>query len=116
MRQALESSNDVAITRDSWTLAAAQWIVWSGQSLFKQVLYLGLDGTQADLKIATCRPGPLYNGDSTSTLSLQRWRFWKEGFRSVALLDGASEECKTVAAKAADMMDTIEDNMDYSGL
>ena len=62
-------------------------------------------------------PGPLYSG--TSALSLRRWQFWKESFKTVALAGkneekgGYGQECRIVAAKAADIMDSLEKNMTF---
>ena len=98
--------------RQYYVLAAAQWILWYGQSFFKQVLFLDDENIKHS---RAWSPGPLYSG--TSALSLHRWRFWKESFRTVALAGkdeekgGYGQECRTVAAKAADMMDSLEKNM-----
>ena len=95
-----------------YVLAAAQWILWHGQSFFKQVLFLDDETIQDSGKWS---PGPLYRG--TSDLSLHRWQFWKESYRTVALAGkdeekgGYGQECRTVAAKAADIMDSLEKNM-----
>ena len=97
-----------------YVLAAAQWILWYGQSFFKQVLFQD-DEIMKDSRMWS--PGPLYSG--TSALSLRRWQFWKESFKTVALAGkdeekrGYGQECRIVAAKAADIMDSLEKNMTF---
>lgn len=98
---------------DIYVLAAAQWILWYGQSFFKQVLSPG-DVTLDDLQCWS--PGPLYDGKRF--LSLHRWHFWRDSFKAVACGEqggekGLGQECMTVAAKAADMMDSLEKNMTF---
>ena len=114
-REAHEDENEPASTmRDYYVLAAAQWILWYGQSFFKQVLFQDDESTK-DSQMWT--PGRLYSG--TRSLSLHRWQFWKESFRTVALAGkdeekgGYGQECRTVAAKAADIMDSLEENMTF---
>ncbi|KAI9826650.1 MAG: hypothetical protein M1832_006246 [Thelocarpon impressellum] len=99
--------------RATYVLAAAQWILWYGQSLFKQVLFSG-DVTSDDLRAWT--PGPLYHG--AAHLTLQRWHFWKDGFRAAAAEGneeekGLGQECSTVAAKAAELMESLEESMAF---
>lgn len=102
-----------ASTRDEYVLAAAQWILWYGQSFFKEIIY----SREADLDtLRGWTPGPLYNG--TKFLSLHRWRFWRDRYNAVASggkedENGFGQECKTVAAKAAEMMDSLEKNMTF---
>ena len=103
-------------------LAAAQWILWYGQSFFKQVIYPG-DITSEDLQHWT--PGPLYDGKAH--LTLHRWHFWRDSFKAVASgrraeedekgfgqdEDGFGQECRMVSAAAADLMDSFERNMTF---
>lgn len=61
-------------------------------------------------------PGPLYGGKAH--LTLNRWHFWRDGYRAVASCGkekekGYSQECKSVAAKAAALMDALEENMTF---
>ena len=98
---------------DVYVSAAAQWILLYGQSFFKQVLFPG-DVSSDDLRL--WNPGPLYDGKAY--LSLQRWHFWRDGFNAVASDEkeeekGFGQECKMVAAKAAEMMDSLEKNMTF---
>ena len=59
-------------------------------------------------------PGPLYDGKTF--LSFQRWHFWRDNINAVASGEkgeekGFGQECKIVAAKAAEMMDSLEKKM-----
>ena len=100
--------------RDMYVLAAAQWILWYGQSFFKHIIFPG------EIDIDTLRawkPGPLYTG--TKFLSLHRWQFWKDSFKNVASGDqdeekgGYGQECRSVSKKAADIMDALEKSMTF---
>ena len=101
------------IIRGAYVMAAAQWIFWYGQSLFKQVLYPGdISGTE----LQHWMPGPLYDGKAS--LSLHRWHFWRDRFEAVASEatdkkrgKGVSQECKTMAMRAAKLMDALEQSM-----
>jgi len=112
-----ETGRDGRIVRDTLVLSAAQWILWYGQSLFKQVLLSGDTGDdEEDLQIS--RPGPLYSG--RAGLSLDRWHFWRDGFNSAVARAGDEEknngygqECVEVAARAAEMMDLLEIGMTF---
>ena len=92
-------------------LAAAQWIRWWGQGLFQQVLCPEpRDTTRKKAWYA----GPRWTGDAD--LTIQRWRFWRDEFRTIAngTWDGEhiyTEECKTVSAKTAGIMQALEDGM-----
>jgi Protein of unknown function (DUF3632) len=108
LRDALETNHKNGTIRDSYILAGAQWILWYGQSLIKQVLFHG-DVSSNDLQ--KWQPGPLYNGKPL--LDLPRWRFWKDGFRAITGEEGVSDECKIVAGKVAEMMDSFEKNLTF---
>jgi hypothetical protein len=56
-------------------------------------------------------PGGLYFDEPL--LVLPRWHFWRDGFWAVTEKPEASDECKAVAIKAADMMDSVEKNMTF---
>lgn len=99
--------------RDGHVSAAAQWILWYGQSFFKHVLFPG-EVSSDDLR--SWSPGPLYHGEAH--LSLHRWHFWRGRFSAVVSGKTGwekwySQECKTLAAKAAEMMDSLEKNMTF---
>lgn len=114
MRDAHEDPREEQVNiRDAYILGAAQWIIWYGQSLFKQILFSEEVSTD-DLR--GWRPGSLYDGKKF--LSLHRWHFWRDSFKAVASQEKEEEkqygqECKMVAAKAADMMDSLEKNMTF---
>jgi hypothetical protein len=91
--------------RDQQVIAAAQYILWDGQELFKHVL---CPDSIEDTK--NWEPGLLYFGDAS--LSLKRWRFWKDGFRKAAGEDsGLSDECRKVSTRAATLMEALEARM-----
>jgi hypothetical protein len=92
--------------QDQKVLAAAQHILWNGQSLFKQVMYPG-DVSSDDMRC--WNPGPLYNGEPL--LSLDRWNFWKGSFKTAAEDSSLGDECRSVARKAANMMDFLGQGM-----
>ena len=87
--------------RDMYVLAAAQWILWYGQSLFKHIIYPGEIDKDT---LRAWKPGPLYNG--TKFLSLHRWQFWKDSFKNVASGGWVeekgrhSQECRSVSTKS----------------
>ncbi|KAI9860061.1 MAG: hypothetical protein M1813_006409 [Trichoglossum hirsutum] len=108
LRDGLETKYEKGNIRDFHVLAAAQWILWNGQSLFKQVLFLG-DILSGDTR--SWSPGPLYDGEPL--LSLHRWHFWRDRFRAIAGEDEVSDECKNVAGKVTDMMDAFEKNLTF---
>lgn len=108
-----ECRDEPASVRDAWISGAAQWIFWYGQSFFKHVLFPGEISID---DLGAWRPGPLYTGKGL--LSLERWHFWRDGFQAAASEEkeegkGYTRECKLVAAKAADMMDSVERNMTF---
>ncbi|KAI9675627.1 MAG: hypothetical protein M1817_000994 [Caeruleum heppii] len=105
-RDALEGRVDVEDDeQDAYVLAAAQWILWYGQSFFKQVMYPG-DVTPNDLR--GWSPGPLYDGKAA--LNLHRWHFWRDSYREIACSvdEGYSAECKNVSARVVEIMDSLE--------
>jgi len=96
-----------------YVLAGAQWIFWYGQTFFKQVIF---PGEVSDRDLGMWSPGPLYDGKTY--LTMDRWHFWKDGYRAVASggkeeEKGYSQECRSVAAKAAGLMDALEKNMTF---
>ncbi|RHZ48592.1 hypothetical protein CDV55_100442 [Aspergillus turcosus] len=91
--------------RDQQIIAAAQYILRDGQEFFKNVLCPdSIEDTEG------WEPGLLYFGDSA--LSLERRRFWKDGFRNAAGEDsGISDECRKVSAQAATLTEALEESM-----
>lgn len=102
------------LVRDELILAAAQWILWCGQSLFKQVLFR--EDIDPNLLAKAWCTGKLYHGEGG--LSMDRWRFWRNGFEGIAAgargeKEGYGEECVRVAARAAVIMKTLEESMTF---
>ena len=93
--------------RDQYILAAAQWIMWNGQNLFKQLVHIDGEDDSVNGR-PSCSTGPLYNGDSK--LSLDRWQFWTNGFSSTVEDDSLNEECRTIS-KVVRLMDSIRESM-----
>ena len=112
MREAHEDALDgPQSVRDALVMAAAQGVFWYGQSLFKQVLHSAGPEDTGDW---SC--GSLYKGEAG--LTLQRWYFWRDGFKDVASgakggEKGLGEECRRVAGKAAVGMDALESMMTF---
>lgn len=86
--------------RDAWIMGAAQWILWSGQSLLK----LNLDTIN---KIPPKSVGVIY----TKPITLDTWHTWTVECRKVAESDEFGEECRDVAKRAADLMEALEKAM-----
>ena len=102
-------TKESGVPDEIYLLAAAQWILWYGQSLFKQVIFAG-EIFSDDLQMQA--PGPYYDGKAY--LTIHRWRFWKDGYIKVAASgkeEGYSQEYKDVAAKAVALMNAFENNM-----
>lgn len=104
LREGLEEKHENGSLRDCHILAAAQWILWGGQCLFKQVLF---PEPHDDLR--PWAAGPLYGGKPL--LTLDRWHFWSDSFAAIGKEHGVSEECKNVANKAMDIMVALEKGM-----
>ena len=99
LRDARRTSHEEDSIHDSWILAAAQWILWNGQSFFKQVLFLS---ALSSVKVQSWPPGSLCDG--RSDLPLHRWHFWSDRFRDITGENRVINECKTVSWKVLDMM------------
>lgn len=110
LRETFETkAPEEAWERDSNIMAAAQWILWHGQTLLKLVIFDQSDNTS---EIAGhWRLGKAYAGPSIEPRSIERWRFWKGGFEAVENFPDASDECRNVARKAARVMACLEDGM-----
>lgn len=95
--------------RDCNIMAAAQWILWHGQTLLK--LVVSGQSENAPSTTVLWRLGKAYTGPSIEPRSIERWRFWKACFEAVENVADASEECKNVASKTARVMASLEDGM-----
>ena len=101
---------------ETLVLAAAQWILWSGQSFYKHLLFPGEAKDRWGWN-----PGKLYDGSrDRDVFSLRRWHFWRDGFRAAAegtdlMVDekGAGREVMEVSRRAAEIMDALEKNMTF---
>ncbi|KAJ5612367.1 hypothetical protein N7510_005561 [Penicillium lagena] len=92
--------------RDQQIIAAAQYILWDGQNLFKRCLCPDL-AEMGDRRIRD-------SGGSRLVFGLGRWRGWKNGFKKNAEEEnGMGEECRKVCAKTAALMETIEASMRF---
>ncbi|KIH90541.1 hypothetical protein SPBR_09042 [Sporothrix brasiliensis 5110] len=90
-------------------MAAAQWIIWFGQSMFNFFLYD--EGSESSY---IC---DLWNEEGTVPFqprSLERWRFWAKKFDEVGSWSDATDECKDLTARAARIMHALEENMVFS--
>ncbi|KAI9750028.1 MAG: hypothetical protein M4579_006634 [Chaenotheca gracillima] len=100
---------------EAYVLVAAQYILWDGHSLFRQILVLrqgDFDIDASDLRAWT--PGPLYRGKPY--LTVDRWHFWRDGYRAVAAEkkeERYSQECRDVATKAANLMEALEKSLTF---
>ena len=90
--------------RDANVIAAAQWILWSGQTVRRHALYKGPP------EGSTLSAPTFFNLERAGT-SPEKWELWKEGFRSASEEGSASEECRNVALRAFTLMDALEKNM-----
>ncbi|TVY84807.1 hypothetical protein LSUE1_G000835 [Lachnellula suecica] len=101
MRGAFEKSKlslgeeSVAI-QEAWILGAAQWVLWNGQSLFKVLLYPGDQEKQ-----------------ETGEFELEHWHLWRDGFNEAAASERFGEECRSVARRAAEIMDILEKSLSF---
>ena len=98
--------------REAYILGAAMLILHFGQSLFKLILFPG--EVLPDI-LRSWKTGPLHDGKPH--LTLERWHFWRERYNAVSVSDkedsGFGLECKKIAARTANMMDALEENMTF---
>lgn len=97
IEQAFEESHkgESPQIQDAWVLGAAQHILWSGQTLFKLLLW----------------PRNEESNFSDRGVALGKWHTWKDEFRKVSGDDGRGEECRGVAKRAVDIMEALEKGM-----
>lgn len=88
--------------------AAAQWILWDGQEIFKYMAN-PLPVSEGDTRL--WQIGDRYTMLAVPEVSLARWRLCKEGFGAAGAEGGdGSQECRDLARRAAALMDAIENN------
>ncbi|OBT80655.1 hypothetical protein VF21_00499 [Pseudogymnoascus sp. 05NY08] len=98
--------NETSDIRDAWIMGAAQWILWTGQSLIK--LHLDPIGQMRH------KGTPIQNIEviiTTKPITLQMWHTWTSEFRKASESDQFGEECRDVAKRAADLMEALEKAM-----
>lgn len=94
--------------RDCVVSAAAQYIIWSGQTLFQQISYSADFGAHNE---PAFQGGPLFDGEGV--LTLRRWQFWRKGFEDAATSEKCGAECVNLAERAASLMSSIEENLTF---
>ncbi|KAI0815790.1 hypothetical protein GGR55DRAFT_630272 [Xylaria sp. FL0064] len=85
-------------------MAAAQWIKWNGQSLFKQVMCNDGDPRTRQQWL----PGPFYQDRRGEETNIGRWKFWRSGFQEAAEKETYTTEARAEAKHAAELMEQIE--------
>ncbi|KAI1862482.1 hypothetical protein JX265_009196 [Neoarthrinium moseri] len=105
LRDALEEPYSKKYS-DSEISAAAQWILHAGQWLFRWI-QVPQEVTSQDEQ--STEPGSLWT-DGGSGYSLERWRFWRQGFQSASEREEAKQETKMLSSKAVKLMDVLEAN------
>ncbi|OBT70379.1 hypothetical protein VE03_00114 [Pseudogymnoascus sp. 23342-1-I1] len=83
--------------QDARILGAAQHILWSGQTLFKLLLW------------------PRYEESiyKDRGVALGKWHTWRDHFRKASEDDGRGEECRGVAKRVVDIMEALEKGMAF---
>jgi hypothetical protein len=103
--------------RDGYVLAPAQWILWSGQMLFKTLLFgPAVWDVEAQRWVSVPRglkTDTSADGKPKYQSSLDRWRFWRDCFETASRCDARSGECRAVAARAVLLMNALEESMAF---
>ena len=102
--------------RESYSMAAAQWILIYGHELFQWVLSPHEHEFAARWKEGVQYQAPIENAlkslfkDKPKKLTLHRWHFWRDGFMSLASEKGSdlSQDCRDLCNEAAEKMEEIE--------
>ncbi|KAK7978429.1 hypothetical protein PG988_005919 [Apiospora saccharicola] len=94
-------TRDEKYWRDPHVSAAAQWIIYSGQYIFR-----GLMNPSETLEIEHESPFRLPRVEPLSD-----WRRWKQGFRDVSNDPERQDEARALAKRAANLMEALEENM-----
>lgn len=90
--------------RDTYVLAAAQYVLYKGQDVIQSIAYPG-DVSPLDKQHWALGPGYLGSAD----LNISRWHHWRDGFVAAADSGVSTDEVRTVARKAAKLMDALEE-------
>lgn len=91
-------------------LGAAQLILWYGQGLFNLILLPEELEPEPDYTV------PRWLGaepDARGPLTLKTWLVWREGFLDASESSDYGAECREVAKKAANIMDTLQKSMTF---
>lgn len=108
LRNSLEMKsyeNENARYPDLRVCMAAVWVILAGQTLYAQVVEAPPSDAQTPAYYDTKE---LYNGPR---FGLERWTFWKEGFKDAAYKrDKLSGQSKGLARVAAGLMELIEES------
>lgn len=102
-----EREGEPAAVQDAWVLGAAQWILWYGQGLFKQIL---CSDPPLDQSPVQDEPESSKRRGSRHA-TMHQWAHWKAGFRGVVGRKDTTDECIHVAANAVEMMEVLEKGM-----
>lgn len=104
---------DIAL-QEARIIGTAQWILWRGQDLFKEVLVpderWGLPTHNESAKEKRHR----LRLEDGNALTSKRWQNAEAGFEKAASSQQFSHECRVVAERAAETMDTIKRGMSSS--
>jgi hypothetical protein len=106
MRDSLEDDHSAEYYSESIS-GAAMWILCAGQWLFTEVVHVRRPPAEITAEEQSWRNGLLYTGP---ILGLERWKFWQKGFTVAAESEHATEECKRLSLKAANLMRAISQN------
>lgn len=105
----LEQGSFAIFERNTEIMAAAQWIIWHGQTMFSFIIY------DEDIEDAhMCAVGDIGDAAPLQPRSVERWRYWTRKFEEVEAWPEATDECKGLAARAARLMHVLEENMVFS--
>lgn len=107
MRDAFEQDDkyyESSAVRDTYVLAAAQYVLWKGQSVIQRIVY---PGNVSNMNKQQWAPGPRYSG--SACLDMSRWHYWRDGFLAAAESGTVLDEVKTAAGKAVKLMDVLEE-------
>lgn len=105
LRAALEeeATSPGSIVQGCRILAASEWIIQSGQIIFRWAQEEDEEPFPWDTDVT---PGTLFKGDPG--LSVKRWSFWKVRFDEISKEESLlSDEVRSVARNAVDQMDMV---------
>jgi hypothetical protein len=86
--------------RDAYIMAAAQWIIWDGQNLYRRALY-----KPPQVRDVSQRE---YCYVERRDITMAKLISWKEGFRDAAEEEGISKEARDLALHPSFLIGTLE--------